>query len=154
VPRTWLKSFGDSRQPIRSDWVNEFLRDPTKPLELMTGPSARSSMPAMRPGDRFVLHAVGHGNVFAEGEIESGPEWDPDRKTKWDPTRWPWTYCCRVDLWVPRVTGGPHTWDYVARVKGQIQRGSPYVELTDTEHETLVTALGAARTAIRSERAR
>jgi hypothetical protein len=81
MPRVWLKPFGDSKRPIRSDWVNEFLKDPAKPLEMIAGPDTRSG-PAMRPGDRFVLHAVGHGNVFAEGQIESGPKWEPGRKSR------------------------------------------------------------------------
>jgi hypothetical protein len=145
VAHAWLKSFGDSKRPIRSDWTNEFLRDPVQPLELMTGPS--DTQPTMRPGDRFVLHAVGHGRVFAEGRIESGPVWAPDRDTRWDPKRWPWIYTCRLEIWVPIVDRGPRTWDYASRVKGQIQFGRPYAELTRAEHESLVAALSAARTA-------
>ena len=79
--------FGDSRRPIRNDWVNEFLLDPLEPLVLMTGPSARHTRPAMRPGDQVVLHAVGHRRVFAAGQIQSGPTWAPDRETRWDPTK-------------------------------------------------------------------
>jgi hypothetical protein len=51
VPRAWLKSFGDSKRPIRNDWTNEFLRDPLQPLALMTGPAKRHTPPTMRPGD-------------------------------------------------------------------------------------------------------
>ncbi len=145
MAHAWLKSFGDSKRPIRRDWTNEFLRDPVQPLELMTGPS--DSEPSMRPGDRFVLHAVGHGHVFAEGRIESGPTSDPNRNTRWDPKRWPWIYTCRVDTWVPIVDHGPRTWDYASRVKGQIQFGRPYAELSRGEHDSLVTALSGARTA-------
>lgn len=145
MPQAWLKSFGDSRRPIRNDWVNEFLLDPLEPLVLMTGPSARRTRPAMRRGDQVVLHAVGHGRVFAAGQIESGPTWAPERETRWDPTRWPWIYGCRVDTWVPLVHWGPHTWDHAARVKGQIQFGRWYAELTSAEHERLVSALGASR---------
>jgi hypothetical protein len=146
VPHAWLKSFGDSKRPIRNDWTNEFLRDP---LVLMTGPSAHHTKPTMCPGDRFVLHAVGHGHVFAEGLIQSGPRWDPDRETRWDPKRWPWIYECQVDTWVPLVDRGPRTWDFAARVKGQIQFGRSYVELTRDEHERLVAAISAARTAVK-----
>jgi hypothetical protein len=84
VPKTWLKSFGDSKRPIRNDWINEFLLDPLEPLLLMTGPTARNTRPAVRPGDRVVLHAVGHGHVFAAGQIESGPTRAPDRDIRWD----------------------------------------------------------------------
>jgi hypothetical protein len=149
MPHLWLKSFGDSKNPIRNDWVNEFLRDPSKQLELMTGPSTKSSEPAMSPGDRVLLHAVGHGNVFAEGLIESGPKWDPDRVSRWDPSRWPWTYQCRINLWVPRLVSGPVTWDYASRVKGQIQFGSPYAALERSEYDDLVTALGLSRAVMR-----
>jgi hypothetical protein len=148
MPKIWLKAFGDSKEPIRRDWVNEFLRDPTEALELMTGPSSRSTKPAMRPGDSFVLHAVGHGNVFAAGQIESGPRWSPDRISRWDPSRWPWVYSCRVETWVPRVLAGPHTWDYVSRVKGQIQFGSPYAELNQGEYDALISALSASRSVL------
>lgn len=147
MPHAWLKAFGDSRRPIRNDWINEFLRDPAEPLELMTGPS--DTRPTMRPGDRFVLHAVGHGRVLAEGRIDTGPAWAPDRDTGWDPKRWPWIYRCRVDTWVPLVDRGPRTWDYASRVKGQIQFGRPYAELTHAEHESLLAALSAARTALK-----
>jgi hypothetical protein len=145
MPETWLKSFGDSKRPIRSDWANEFLPDPAKPLQLMTGP--RDRRPKMSPGDRFVLHAVGHGRVFAAGRIEAGPVWMPNRDTNWDPKRWPWIYSCRVDVWVPAVGHGPRTWDYASSVKGPIQFGSPYAKLQPAEYESLVAALTAARTA-------
>jgi hypothetical protein len=152
MAKIWLKSFGDSKQPIRKDWVNEFLRDPDRPLEMMTGPSSRSTKPAMRPGDRVLLHAVGHGHVFAAGEIESGPRWERDRVSKWDPERWPWMYSCRIQTWVPRVFGGPSTWDHAARVKGQIQFGSPYAELDRTEYEALFSALCASRSVLHRPR--
>ncbi len=87
MPQAWLKSFGDSKRPIRNDWINEFLRNPLEPLELMTGPSEHHTEPTMRPGDRFVLHAVGHGRTFAEGRIESGPLWAPDRDSRWGPEK-------------------------------------------------------------------
>lgn len=148
MPQAWLKPFGDSRRPIRNDWTNEFLRDRLQLLELMTGPTEHVTEPTMRPGDRFILHAVGHGRVFAEGRIESGPTWAPNRDSRWDPKRWPWIYTCRVDTWVPLVDRGPRTWDYASRVKGQIQFGRPYVELTRAEHESLAAALSAARTAL------
>ncbi|MHB8694338.1 MAG: hypothetical protein ACYDHH_24120 [Solirubrobacteraceae bacterium] len=147
MPSAWLKSFGDSKRPIRNDWTNEFLRDPVQLLELMTGPAERATKPVMRPGDQFVLHAVGHGHVFAEGRIESGPTWAPARESRWDPKRWPWIYACRVDTWVPLVDRGPRTWVYAERVKGQIQFGRPYAELTRAEHESLVAALRTSRTA-------
>lgn len=113
----------------------------------MTGPAKRHTPPTMRPGDRFVLHAVGHGHVFAEGRILSGPTWTPDADTGWDPERWPWIYRCQVDTWVPLVDRGPRTWDYAVRVKGQIQVGRPSAELHRNEHERLVAALSATRTA-------
>jgi hypothetical protein len=146
VRQAWLKPFGDSKRPIRNDWINEFLLDPLETLVLMTGPSERRSRPAMCPRDRVVLHAVGHGRVFAAGQIESGPIWAPDRDSRWDPERWPWIYHCRVDTWVPLVDSGPRTWDYAARVKGQIQFGRWYAELTSAEHGQLLAALSAAQT--------
>lgn len=124
--------------------MNEFLRDPTQPLELMTRPSSRSSRPAIRPGDRVLLHAVGHGHVFAAGEIESGPRWERGRVRKWDPERWPWMYSRRIHTWVPRVFGGPPTWDHAARVKARFS-GSPYAELNPNEYEALLSALRASR---------
>ena len=148
MAKLWLKPFGDSKQPVRKDWVNEFLRRPGEPLDLMTGPSNQSSPPAMRPGDRVALHAVGHGHVFAAGLIESGPRWEPGRVSGWDPSRWPWTYSCRIQTWVPRVFAGPAAWDFAARVKGQIQFGTLYAELSRDEYDALVAALGASRSAL------
>ena len=129
MPRVWLKPFGESKRRIGPDWTNEFLRDPTRSLVLMTGPAERHRPPSMRPDDHVVLHAVGHGRVIAVGRILSGPAWSPDAETGWDPQRWPWIYNCQVDTWVPLVNHGPPTWEYAQRVKGQIQVGRPYAEL-------------------------
>ena len=116
--RAWLKPFGESRRPIRNDWTSEFLRDPLRPLELMTGPDKRETPPTMRPGDCVVLHAVGHGHVFAAGQILSEPKWTPDADTGWDPERWPWIYQCQINVWVPLVNLGPHTWDFAEEAQG------------------------------------
>lgn len=148
MSKRWLKSFGDTRRPVRADWMNEFLRDPGQPLELMTGPSSRSTRPAMRPRDLVLLHAVGHGRVFAAGTIESGPRWERDRVSRWDPERWPWMYSCRIHTWVPRVFGGPPTWDHAARVKGQIQFGSPCAQLNEEEYEALLAGLRESRSVL------
>jgi len=140
----WLKPFGESGRPIRKDWTNEFLQDPAKPLALMTGPEKRETPPTMRPGDFVVLHAVGHGYVIAAGELLSPPKWSPDAATRWNPRRWPWIYQYQINVWVPRVHQGPHTWDFAQRLKGTIQFGRPYAELLSDEYERLLATLEAA----------
>jgi hypothetical protein len=147
--RAWLKPFGDSRQSIRDDWTHEFLPDPLRPLELMTGRDKRHSPPPMQRGDRVLLHAVGHMRLFAEGQLLSEPKWTPDADTGWDPKRWPWIYKCQVNVWVPLVSRGPRTWDVVPRPKGTIQFGRPYAALSADEYERLLAALLNAPTVTR-----
>ena len=103
----------------------------------------------MQPGDRVVLHAVGRGNAFAAGQILSVPKWSRDADTGWDPKRWPWIYQFQVDVWVPLVSRGPHTWDFAQRLKGTIQFGRPYAELLSDEYNRLLAALHEAPGATR-----
>jgi hypothetical protein len=141
VPRAWLKPFGDSNRNIRDDWINEFFTDVGEPMRVMTGSESPGGRPKMQRGDRVVLHAVGHKCTFAAGELVSPARRRSDAGSPWSVDQWPWTYECRLDVWVPLVRAGPRTWDLVPRVKGHISYGAPYSRLTESEYASLVFAL-------------
>lgn len=148
MARSWLKPFGDSTHNIRDDWTNEFFLDAREPMQVMTGSERPGTRPKLRLGDRIVLHGVGHRRVFAAGRVISSPSRRTDSASRWTVGQWPWTYDCEIDVWVPLVSRGPHTWDLVPRVKGHISFGAPYSELRAVEHERLVEALRQASAAI------
>jgi hypothetical protein len=148
VSRAWLKPFGDSTHNIRNDWTNEFFRDPAKPMQVMTGSENPGSVPKLRPGDRIILHGVGHRRVFAAGRVVSSAKQRTDSASKWRIDQWPWFYDCEIDVWVPLVSGGPLTWDLAPRVKGHISYGAPYSELRTAEVDLLVQALRRSTSAV------
>jgi hypothetical protein len=90
-------------------------------------PITRSEAPAI-----WLLHAVIHSRVFAEGEILGNPGWEPDRPGG---DRWPYVYPCRIDVWVPLVKDGPRTGDFASKKALVGSRGAPRVPLDPDEYE-------------------
>jgi len=74
--------------------------------------------------------------LFAAAEILDKPEWK--RNPGWG-LRWPWTYSCRVDVWVPLIEDGPRTTEIAPKkVIGRLQTGADFAELTRQEYEALL----------------
>jgi hypothetical protein len=143
VPQHWIKPFGTSnpRRLVPDHWTERFRLDP---FPLMSGPARAETPPQIAAGDRVLFHAVGYARLFAVAEVLGDPKFSTT--SKWAP-RWPWTYECRVDAWVPRISDGPRSMDVAAkRAMGRIQRGAQYARLTADQYEECVASLLACPT--------
>lgn len=125
-------------------WTERFSLDR---FPLMSGPASMRSPPAIAPGDRVLFHAVGHARIFAAAVVTGEPVFDAT--SRWAP-RWPWTYPCRVDAWVPRITDGPRSTPTLPRrAMGHIQRGGQYARLSEDEFLVCLQGLLAGQGARR-----
>jgi hypothetical protein len=143
MPQYWLKPLGvtNPRAPMPNDWTRGIDLDS---FDLITGPAIERRPPQMGTGDLVLFHAVNPVRLFAAAEILDKPEWK--RHSVWG-LRWPWTYPCRVDVWVPLIEDGPRTTEIAPKkVIGRLQTGADFAKLTRQEYEALLGELFARPT--------
>lgn len=80
MPQYWLKPFGttEPRRRVEPNWtvgadLDNFM--------IITGPATPKKPPQMGGGDKILFHAVGHVRLYAAGELNGSPRYDPKFST-------------------------------------------------------------------------